>query len=133
MRLLTTVWENGMKDSWSRINSSMHAALKLVVGSGLKLTAKDLDAVWDKFRGDYWVTGSSSDWIYSMAVEVGNVAVQEAWEDQNSFKPYRGNNVSCSRFAGGGYLHANSLGRKREKLAVGFGVPFDKQMWWVTK
>ncbi len=111
----------------------MHSALTLVIGSGMELKAGDFDIIWDRFRGHYWVTCANQNWIYSMAIEVNNFAVQEAWEKHEGFLPYRANNIRTSRYGGSGYLHTNSMVRQREKLAVGFGAPFDKRMWWVTR
>ena len=133
LKLLTAVWKNGMRDSWGRINHSMRSALCLVIGSGLDLSASDLDVIWNRFRAEYWI-GSEPEWVYTMAVVVGNVVVQEAWEKHNKFAPFRANKVSDPRYGSGeGYIHANSIKRQREKLAVGFGVVIDDRQWWVTR
>lgn len=130
-QLLELVWASTKQDSWERINHSMRNALSLAIGSGMTFAASDFRNMAE-FRWHYWV-GSSDEWIYSMAIVVGNTSCVEAYEQWKGRQPFRANNVHDPRWqSAGGYIHAHSVYRQRERLAVGFGVKIDERQWWVT-
>ena len=129
--LLTTVWEYGQKDSWERINHSMRNALSLAIGSGLKFGLNDFHYMSQNFRTGYWFS-ADPEWIYTEAVVVGNTSCVEAWEHFKNRIPFRANSVSTRNGCDGGYIHANSVTRKRERLAIGMSFPFDGWTWHVT-
>jgi hypothetical protein len=88
-----------------------------------------------EFRWHYWVT-DNPEWIYYAAIINGNVSCIEAWEKWRRRQPFRGNDVSVTRWESddspGGYLHTHGISRKRERLAEGFGLPLHGLQWWVT-
>lgn len=129
-QLLTIVWAGGNKDSWGRINHSMHAALRLAIGSGLKFRPSDFDHFANAFRWGYWVN-DSTEWIYTDAIIDGNVSCIEAYEKWIGREPFRGNKVSTG-YTNSPYIHANSIARDRERLAVGFRVKIADRFWFVT-
>lgn len=130
LKLLSTVWEDGNKDSWERINHSMHKALALAIGSGLAFKPSDFDHMAKQFRWGYWV-GSSKEWIYTSAVLNLNTSCIHAFEEWTGRRPFRANNVTAPRYHDG-FLHTNSIRRQRERLAVGMGFPHAGRQWWVT-
>lgn len=129
IQLLTLVWKNGMTDSWGRINSYMHHALKLAIGSGLEFEKGDFPTLYTAFRARYWI-GSEPEWVYSQAVFDGNKSCIKAWEEHTARTPFYGNDVSTGYMQG--FIHRSSSNRARERLAVGFTFPSEGKTWKVT-
>lgn len=130
LQLLTIVWESGKKDTRERINHAMREALSLSIGSGLTFKASDFAHFSDKFRWGYWVT-ESPEWIYREAIINGNESCWKAFEDFCGREPFFANGVCCD-YASSPYLHASSVERKRERLAVGLYFQADGRRWYVT-
>jgi hypothetical protein len=129
MTLLLHVWEHCADGSWERLNHAMWHALKLAIGSGMELSRTDFDTIWGRLRGHRWVTGANSEWVYALAVTVGNMAVCKAWEAYYGFEPYYANGVRPHDSQG--FQHATGE-RQRERLAVGFEVRMDNRHWTCT-
>ena len=130
IKLLTTVWNHGMKDSWSRINYSMACALRLAIGSGLRFKPSDFDLMAKDFRWSFWV-GESSEWIYTEAVINQNESAIKAYEEWKSRTRFMANNVESDGL-NSGYIHRSRVTRQRELLAVGLSFPFEERRAWVT-
>jgi hypothetical protein len=129
IKLLTIVWNSGMKDSWERINHSMRSALRLAIGSGLRFEAKDFTYMASNFRWHYWV-GESTEWIYTNAILDGNEWAVGAYERWKGRVPFRANNVESGYH--GGFIHRSSVARQRERLAVSLSFPYEDTRAWVT-
>lgn len=129
-KLLSQVWKNGKKDNWGRVNHSMVEALRLAIGSGLKFSAENFQEHFPRFRWERWV-GASTEWIYTEAIICGNESCWKAYEDWKRRDPYFANEVGLNA-NGIPYIHAQSVYRKRERLAVGLHFQFDGRRWYVT-
>lgn len=142
-QLLRHVWENCSRDSWGRINHAMRQALKLAIGARLEFVEADFKAIFSSprsggFNGGYWVTGGS-EWIYAMAIESDNSTAWTAYEAYKGRRPFIANNVEA-RNHGLGYIHADTMSRKRGRLAEGYSFPISTNLgtmtnlrrWYVT-
>lgn len=129
MSMLYLTWERGMQDSWGRINASMRTALRLAIGAGLHFRASDFEEMYSKFRAHYWI-GAEPEWIYSQAVCDLNRSAFEAWEEYSNRPPFFANHLKAKCY--GGFIHANTIHRDRERLAHGFGFPMGGRTWFVT-
>ena len=132
VQLLNQVWLYGKKDSWGRINHSMRNALSLAIGSGMEFHADDFRTILNDFRAGYWI-GSCDEWVYTMAIFIGNKSCIKAYEMYADRKPFIHTNVNLGWHATGeGYIHANHSTRAKERLAVGFSFKFAGRVWYVT-
>jgi hypothetical protein len=130
LKLLTLVWKNCKKDTWERINHSMRNALNLAIGSGLRFKATDFNVMASEFRWNFWVS-ESAEWIYTEAIINGNSSCVQAWEEHTGRTPFFANQVEC-HYVSGGYLHASTIIRQREKLAVNLAFKYQDTLAWVT-
>lgn len=122
--LLDTVWENcnsSTDHSWGRLNHSMRDALTLAIGAGFTFDIGDVRHVLDNYRSGYWI-GDSDEWIYTLAIQIGNSTAQQSYEAAKNRTPIIADDVDPGR-RHHGYLH--SMGqRTKERLAVGFDFTF---------
>jgi hypothetical protein len=130
-KLLKAIWESGNKDSWCRINNSIQQAVLLAIGSGLEFDRSDIVAIYDEFRGHHWMS-ESSEWVYSMAIAVGNDSCVEAYEAYKGRTPFRANDVDLGYQQTHGYIHNHNPNRARRRVAVGFTFMLDGHEWIVT-
>lgn len=130
MQLLSIVWSHGKKESWDLINTSMRAALRLAIGSGLQFEADDFAHMATKFRSSRWM-GQDAEWAYRMAVIVKNSSFLKAFEKYTGRKPFFGNDVECNA-SNCEFIHLNTISRARERLAYGFCFDEGKVRWHVT-
>jgi hypothetical protein len=117
IRLLDLVWQNTTKDtSYERLNHSMRDALTLAIGCGMPMAAGDIKHVFSNYRSGYWIS-DSDEWIYTLAIQVGNMPAIKSYEAAKDRKPFLADDVSFS--ADSGYIHSSYVNRQRERLCVG--------------
>lgn len=120
-KFLLLVWKNANKEighSWERLNHAMSEALTLAVGSGFVVEVEDLRAVYEKFRGGYWLRGGLEG-VYRTAVIVGNLRAARAIEEYLGRPPFIVDGVELPRcFESEKYVHRVAY-RKRERVVVG--------------
>ena len=131
LQLLSVVWNDGMKDSWGRINHAMHSALELAIGSGVHFNLGDFAEISRRFDWGYWVN-DNPEWIYTDAILNLNESAIAAWETYKGREAFRGNNVSTFGHRRS-FLHVTSPSRKRERLGVGmYFEDAERNKWWVN-
>lgn len=113
--------------SWSRINSAMHDALRLVIGAGFRFEEGDFEVICDRFQPSYWI-GSSWEWVYSAAIAENNASAFEQFEAWKDRQPIIANNVTPVQCR---YAHMSSE-RDRCRLHVGARFKWKGVMVTVT-
>jgi len=113
--------------SWSRLNSAMHEALRLVVGAGFRFEDGDFEAICDRFNSGHWI-GSSWEWVYSAAIAENNASAFEQFEAWKKRQPIIANNVTPVQCR---YVHMSSE-RDRCRLHVGARFKWKGVMVTVT-
>lgn len=132
IRMLDIVYGNANEatgHSWERLNHAMRDALSLAIGSGLKFFKGDLTYIGKNYRSGYW-RGESDEWIYCLAVTVGNMSAIQSFEQWKGREPFIATNVSPSHHHNG-YLHMSG-DRQKERLAVGFKFNWEGKQVTVT-
>lgn len=131
--LLSHVWEHANEKasfSWERLNHSMRNALGLAIGSGMEFAKGDFAAFYKDFRAGRWI--SDDEWVYRLAVIVGNTSAIDVFERYKKRGPVVADNVSLGNgYSHGGYLHRDG-DRKCERLAIGFSFPWKGETVTVT-
>lgn len=132
IQLLDLVWQgaNGATShSWERLNQSMCAALELAVGSGMTFRPDDFTYILNSYRTGRWI-GSSTEWVYTVAIQVSNKSAIDSFESHYKRQPFI---ADCVRTGGArGFTHGGGGPRQRERLAVGFSFPWKGETVTVT-
>lgn len=119
IQLLDLVWANAntaTAHSWERLNHAMHKALSLAIGAGFEFSIGDMAHVGSNYRSGYWI-GDSSEWIYHLAIASENATAYQSYEAWKKREPFIADDVEMQEH--GGFIHANFIGRQRERLSVG--------------
>ena len=120
-----------MKDSYGRINRSMNAAVKLAIGSGLKFQRSVFVAIYKDFNGGRWMN-DNGEWVYAMAIAVGNNSCVEAYEAFQGREPFIANDPMFAYGETCGFIHRRFPTRSRSRVAVGMAFKLDGFYWQVT-
>lgn len=83
--LLAHVWKTAPRGSWLRLNSAMHAALRLAIESGMEFDPEDFVRFASDFRSHYWI--GDSEWCYTAACQK-NPSATRAYEKWAGRKPF---------------------------------------------
>jgi len=102
--------------SWERLNHAMRNALSLAIGAGFKFAPGDVEYVMGNYNSGYWI-GESPEWVYSMAVTVGNMSAVTSYETWKGRGPFIADDVEPSERSSP-YLHGVHA-RASERLHVG--------------
>ena len=119
IELMELVWANANRatgHSWERKNHALRGALKMAIGAGFEFAARDLDVIANDFGFGYWC-GESDEWIYGLAIQVGNMSAIHEFERWKSREPFIAENLDISERSGS-YVHLTGK-RKKERLHVG--------------
>lgn len=136
IQLLDLVWNHtnqATPHSWERLNHAMRKSLTLAVGAGFEFEPGDMAIVLESaaYRSHFWI-GESSEWVYALAVTVGNMSAITDYEAMKCRPGFIADQVEPTGYGGGeGFLHLTST-RQRERLAVGFTFPWKGKKVTVT-
>jgi hypothetical protein len=92
--LLDTVWNHwggATRHSWDRVNHSMHHALCLAIGSGMRFGPDDFAEIERRYRFGYWGhedPGGFAEGFYTLAVVEGNLSAARAFEKWKGRPPF---------------------------------------------
>ncbi len=129
-KMLTLVWRfslQGKAHSWDVLNHSMRLALRLAISSGFEMKSMDWWAIYNRFRGNYWM-GVDAEWAYALAVQTNNVPAFTSYEDWAKRGPFIADDVEPGHCMD----ESRCWNRQRGRLAVGFSFPWDGQRIHVT-
>ena len=129
--LLDLVWSNtnaAVGHSHERLNHAMRNALELAIGSGFEFAAADVKYIRSNYRSHFWI-GETDEWIYTLAVKVGNMSAIKSFEKYKDREPFIAAKVEVG--SNGDYLHLAG-NRQKERLAVGFNFMFEGRKCTVT-
>lgn len=130
-QLIEFVWSNTAHDPWERLNHCMADAVELAIGAGMRFANGDFASIFREFRGAYWFGSPRGERFYSLACLVDNVSACQSFEAFMRRRPIIVDNVHCD-CDWGGYMHANTVRRKRGRIAAGFSFPWNGETVTVT-
>jgi hypothetical protein len=125
IELLDLVYDRAneaVEHSWERLNHAMRHALELAVGAGFTFAESDIAYVHANYRSGYWL-GESSEWVYALAIGVGNLTAAKSYEAYAKREPFIADDVRL-HINSQGYTNGDSGKRQRERLAVGSEFPW---------
>lgn len=103
--LLRLVWDNCNEvkgHSWTRLNGSMNAALRLAIESAFKFAPDDFEMAYKSFRGERWFGENLGERFYTCACENSNKSAAIAYEAFRERKPFIYDEDLCNAPHGGG-------------------------------
>lgn len=118
-----------VQHAWERYNHALRYALTLAVGGGFRFDEADYAHILKSYGTGYWV-GESDEWIYALAVMVGNMSAIKSFEAARGRRPFIADEVDPGENRGG-FVHRLGV-RDRERLAVGFAFPWKGERVKVT-
>jgi hypothetical protein len=111
-----------VEHSWERLNHSMRRALELAIGAGFDFAEGDMAHIHANYRSHYWL-GESSEWVYALAIGVGNLTAAKSYEAYANREPFIADDVRL-HINGQCYTQGDPGKRQRERLAVGSEFPW---------
>lgn len=119
IELLEVVWANANRatgHSFERLNHAMRNAMEMAIGAGFVFAEKDMERIASDFGWGHWC-GESSEWVYSLAIQVGNMSAIREYERWKVREPFIATKVTTSERSGA-YVHGSGT-RDKERLHVG--------------
>jgi len=87
------MWIHNSKDSWIRLNQTMHDTLNLAISGNLQFSDNDFNDIEKNMRGRYWFGVNSNgkgigEGFYVTAIMCNNPSAYQSFEKWSGIKPF---------------------------------------------